>query len=45
MQLFLLAIEWTASPEIVQIGPLSLRWYGLLFALGFLLGLFMVRRM
>jgi phosphatidylglycerol---prolipoprotein diacylglyceryl transferase len=45
MQVFMLAIEWTASPEIVQIGPLSLRWYGLLFALGFLLGLFMVRRM
>ena len=43
--MFLLAIEWSVSPEIVQIGPLSLRWYGLLFALGFLLGLFMVRKM
>lgn len=45
MQTLLLAIEWSASPEIVQIGPLSLRWYGLLFALGFMLGLFMVRKM
>lgn len=45
MQLFLLAIEWSASPEIVQIGPITLRWYGLLFALGFLIGLFIVRRM
>jgi prolipoprotein diacylglyceryl transferase len=45
MQFFLLAIEWNASPEIIQIGPITLRWYGLLFALGFLLGLFMVRRM
>jgi len=45
MQIVLLAIEWSASPEIVQIGPLSLRWYGLLFALGFMLGLFMVRKM
>ncbi|MEL6972817.1 MAG: prolipoprotein diacylglyceryl transferase [Bacteroidota bacterium] len=43
--MLLLAIEWNVSPEIVQIGPLSLRWYGLLFALGFLLGLFIVRRM
>ncbi len=38
-------ITWNASPEIAQIGPLTLRWYGLLFALGFLIGLFMVRRM
>ncbi len=41
----LIAIRWNASPEIVTIGPLTLRWYGLLFALGFLLGLFMVRKM
>lgn len=43
--MLLLAIEWSVSPEIIQIGPFSLRWYGLLFALGFLLGLFMVRKM
>lgn len=43
--MLLLAVEWSVSPEIVQIGPFSLRWYGLLFALGFLLGLFMVRKM
>lgn len=40
-----LAIEWDANPVIVELGPLSLRWYGLLFALGFLLGLIMVKRM
>ena len=45
MSLLLLAIEWGPSPEIVSIGPLSLRWYGLMFALGFLFGLWMVRRM
>jgi prolipoprotein diacylglyceryl transferase len=45
MQFFLFAIEWNASPDIIQIGPITLRWYGLLFALGFLLGLFMVRKM
>ncbi|MBP8239778.1 MAG: prolipoprotein diacylglyceryl transferase [Saprospiraceae bacterium] len=38
-------ITWNALPEIVELGPLTLRWYGLLFAMGFLLGLFMVRRM
>jgi phosphatidylglycerol:prolipoprotein diacylglycerol transferase len=28
---------WNGSPEIFSIGSFSLRWYGLLFALGFLL--------
>lgn len=31
-------IWWEVSPEIVKLGPFSLRWYGLLFALGFVLG-------
>ncbi len=30
-------IIWNANPEILSIGSFSLRWYGLLFALGFLL--------
>ncbi len=29
-------IIWNGSPEIFSIGPVALRWYGLLFALGFL---------
>ena len=29
-------IIWNGSPEILSIGSFSLRWYGLLFALGFL---------
>jgi Prolipoprotein diacylglyceryltransferase len=28
---------WNGSPEIFALGPISLRWYGLLFALGFLI--------
>ena len=28
---------WTGSPEIFSAGVISLRWYGLLFALGFLI--------
>lgn len=31
-------IRWDASPELFSLGPLTIRWYGLLFALGFLLG-------
>lgn len=38
-------IRWDVSPEIVQIGPFSLRWYGLLFALSFLIGLQLMRWM
>lgn len=38
-------ITWNVSPEIGSIGPLTFRWYGLLFAAGFLVGLYMVRRM
>jgi prolipoprotein diacylglyceryl transferase len=30
-------ILWNASPEIYSIGTFSLRWYGLFFALGFLI--------
>ncbi len=30
-------IIWNGSPEIVKLGFISLRWYGLLFALGFLI--------
>ena len=45
METLLAYITWDASPEIVKIGPLTLRWYGLLFALGFLLGLYIVRAM
>jgi len=38
-------ITWNASPEIISIGPITLRWYGLLFAAGFLIGLYIVRAM
>jgi len=31
-------ITWNVDPEIFHIGPLSIRWYGLLFALGFVIG-------
>jgi len=45
MQTVLAYINWNVSPEIVSIGPITLRWYGLLFATGFLTGLYIVRKM
>lgn len=41
---FLLAKVWDVSPEIFSLGPLTIRWYGPLFAGGFLLGYFIVRK-
>lgn len=38
-------IYWNASPEIFSIGPISLRWYGLAFAVGFFVGYDIVARM
>jgi phosphatidylglycerol:prolipoprotein diacylglycerol transferase len=35
-------ITWDVAPEIVKIGPLTLRWYGLLFMSGFVLGTFVL---
>lgn len=45
MNILFAYINWDVSPEIVSLGPLTFRWYGLLFALGFLFGLYIVRRM
>ncbi|MGI4872572.1 MAG: prolipoprotein diacylglyceryl transferase [Janthinobacterium lividum] len=35
-------ITWNADPIIVHLGPLLLRWYGVLFALGFVIGSFVL---
>lgn len=34
----LLYITWNADPDLFHLGGLTVRWYGLLFALGFFLG-------
>jgi phosphatidylglycerol:prolipoprotein diacylglycerol transferase len=41
----LLVIHWNINPEIFSLGPLSIRWYGLLFATGFLAGYTILTRM
>ena len=41
----LLSILWDVDPEIFKIGSFAVRWYGFLFALGFLLGYYIVEKM
>jgi len=31
-------INWNVDPDIFQLGPFTIRWYGLLFAAGFIIG-------
>lgn len=39
-----LAITWDVNPEIFTVGTFSIRWYGLLFAMGFLVGQLIMAR-
>jgi phosphatidylglycerol---prolipoprotein diacylglyceryl transferase len=41
----LLAIHWNPSPELFNLGPISIRWYGLMFAMGFLFGFSILTKM
>ncbi|MEN2992622.1 MAG: prolipoprotein diacylglyceryl transferase [Bacteroidia bacterium] len=36
-------IRWEVAPEIFTIGPFQLRWYGILFASGFLIGFYLMQ--
>lgn len=38
MALLVAYIHWDVSPELVRIGPVAIRWYGVLFALLFWIG-------
>ena len=38
-----LVVNWNVNPEIFGLGALSVRWYGLLFISGFILGWFIFR--
>ncbi len=40
-----LFVNWNVNPEIFSIGAISVRWYGVMFAVGFLIGYNMVERM
>lgn len=39
------AIIWNTDPTIFSFGPISVRWYGLAFAVGFIIGYQIVARM
>ena len=41
----LTSITWDVSPVLFSLGPLSIRWYGLAFAIGFIIGYNIVARM
>jgi len=36
-------LHWNVDPTIFRLGPLAPRWYGLLFASGFLIGFYLMR--
>ncbi|MCS6832263.1 MAG: prolipoprotein diacylglyceryl transferase, partial [Flammeovirgaceae bacterium] len=38
MEFLINYIQWDVSPEIFRVGSIALRWYGLLFASGFIIG-------
>lgn len=38
-------IVWNANPTLIHLGPLEIRWYGLMFAIGFWIGFNIVARM
>lgn len=40
-----LFVTWNADPVIFSLGPISVRWYGLAFAVGFLIGYNIVAKM
>lgn len=44
MDLLLLYINWNVDPEIFRIGPLAIRYYGLLWALAFYFGYIIFQR-
>jgi prolipoprotein diacylglyceryl transferase len=39
------AITWTVDPVLVHLGPLTIRWYGLMWGIGFFIGFEILRRM
>lgn len=45
MNNLLLSIIWNVDPVAFSIGPITVRWYGLLFALGFLVAVYILGKM
>lgn len=45
MSMLTAAITWNADPVLFHLGSLQVRWYGLMFAIGFLIGYKIVEKM
>ena len=43
IEVFATPFVWDVGPEIFRIGSFAVRWYGVLFATGFILGFFVMR--
>jgi phosphatidylglycerol---prolipoprotein diacylglyceryl transferase len=44
MESLLSYINWNVSPEIFHLGPLTVRWYGLLFVGSFIVGFYLMKK-
>jgi phosphatidylglycerol---prolipoprotein diacylglyceryl transferase len=42
--MILASFDWSVAPEIFSIGPVTIRWYGLLWALSFMVGYFIMSK-
>lgn len=40
-----LAVTWTVDPVLFSLGPVSVRWYGMMFVIGFFIGYKIMERM
>lgn len=38
-------ITWNVDPVLFHLGPLTVRWYGMMFVIGFILGYKIVEKM
>ena len=43
--IMLLSVIWDVNPELISLGPLSIRWYGFLYALGFFIAITIIGKM
>lgn len=38
-------INWNVDPDLISFGPMRIRWYGMMFLMGFTIGYFVVKKM
>ena len=40
----MLFVHWNADPVLLQLGPVAIRWYSLMFVIGFTFGYYLFKR-